>query len=103
MWNYIGAITSQQASSSVLYPGCRNAAVPKPLSLFQKLFPLFQKYITGYVSQELAGERAAVVANPEYSQSVPIELGKSPEENGKSFVQKVSPQARDDELSVCGS
>jgi protochlorophyllide reductase len=87
---------------SSLYPGC---VADTPLfrnhySLFQKLFPLFQKYITGgYVSQELAGERvAAVVADPEYKQSgVYWSWGNRQKKDGKSFVQQVSPQARDDE------
>lgn len=85
-----------------LYPGC---VADTPLfrnhyPLFQKLFPLFQKYITGgYVSQELAGERvAAVVADPEYRQSGAYwSWGNRQKKNGKSFVQKVSPQARDAE------
>lgn len=85
-----------------LYPGC---VADTPLfrnhyPLFQKLFPKFQKYITGgYVSQELAGERvAAVVADPEYKQSGAYwSWGNRQKKNGKSFVQKVSPQARDDE------
>lgn len=87
---------------SSLYPGC---VAETPLfrnhyPLFQKLFPLFQKYITGgYVSQELAGERvAAVVANPEYSQSGAYwSWGNRQKKDGKSFVQRVSRQARDDE------
>jgi protochlorophyllide reductase len=87
---------------SSLYPGC---VAETPLfrnhyPLFQKLFPLFQKYITGgYVSQELAGERvAAVVADPEYRQSGAYwSWGNRQKKNGKSFVQQVSPQARDDE------
>ncbi|MBE9167760.1 protochlorophyllide reductase [Pleurocapsales cyanobacterium LEGE 06147] len=87
---------------SSLYPGC---VADTPLfrnhySLFQKLFPLFQKYITGgYVSQDLAGERvAAVVADSEYSQSGAYwSWGNRQKKDGKSFVQKVSPQARDDE------
>ncbi|MBD2678625.1 MULTISPECIES: protochlorophyllide reductase [Nostoc] len=87
---------------SSLYPGC---VAETPLfrnhyPLFQKLFPLFQKYITGgYVSQELAGERvAAVVADPEYNQSgIYWSWGNRQKKDGKSFVQKVSPQARDDE------
>lgn len=86
---------------SSLYPGC---VADTPLfrnhyPLFQKLFPLFQKYITGgYVSQELAGERvAAVVTDPEYKQSgVYWSWGNRQRKDGKSFVQKVSPQARDD-------
>ncbi|MFN6530590.1 protochlorophyllide reductase [Nostoc sp. ChiSLP03a] len=87
---------------SSLYPGC---VAETPLfrnhyPLFQKIFPLFQKYVTGgYVSQELAGERvAAVVADPEYNQSgVYWSWGNRQKKDGKSFVQKVSPQARDDE------
>jgi len=86
---------------SSLYPGC---VAETPLfrnhyPLFQKLFPLFQKYITGgYVSQELSGERvAAVVADPEYAQSgVYWSWGNRQKKDGKSFVQQVSPQARDD-------
>jgi protochlorophyllide reductase len=87
---------------SSLYPGC---VADTPLfrnhyPLFQKLFPWFQKNITGgYVSQELAGERvAAVVADPEYRQSGAYwSWGNRQKKNGKSFVQQVSSQARDDE------
>lgn len=85
-----------------LYPGC---VAETPLfrnhyPLFQKLFPLFQKYITGgFVSEELAGERvAAVVADPEYRQSGAYwSWGNRQKKDGQSFVQTVSPQARDDE------
>lgn len=85
-----------------LYPGC---VADTPLfrnhyPLFQKLFPLFQRYVTGgYVSQELAGERvAAVVADPEYRQSGTYwSWGNRQKEGRKSFAQRVSPQARDDE------
>lgn len=85
-----------------LYPGC---VADTPLfrnhyPLFQKLFPWFQKNITGgYVSQELAGERVAmVVADPEYKQSGAYwSWGNRQKKEGKSFVQRVSPQARDDE------
>ncbi|NUN65044.1 protochlorophyllide reductase [Pseudanabaena biceps] len=85
-----------------LYPGC---VADTPLfrnhyPLFQKLFPLFQKNITkGYVSQELSGQRvAAVVADPEYRQSGAYwSWGNRQKEDGKSFVQTVSPQARDDD------
>lgn len=87
---------------SSLYPGC---VADTPLfrnhyPLFQKLFPWFQKNITGgYVSQELSGERVAmVVADPDYSQSGSYwSWGNRQKKDGKSFVQKVSPQARDDE------
>lgn len=85
-----------------LYPGC---VADTPLfrnhyPLFQKLFPWFQKNVTGgYVSQDLAGERVAmVVADPEYKQSGAYwSWGNRQKKDGKSFVQKVSPQARDDE------
>lgn len=85
-----------------LYPGC---VADTPLfrnhyPLFQKIFPWFQKNITGgYVSQELAGDRvAAVVADPEYKQSGAYwSWGNRQKKDGKSFVQQVSPQARDDE------
>lgn len=85
-----------------LYPGC---VADTPLfrnhyPLFQKIFPWFQKNITGgYVSQELAGERVAVVvADPEYKQSGAYwSWGNRQKKEGKSFVQRVSPQARDDE------
>ena len=85
-----------------LYPGC---VAETPLfrnhyPLFQKLFPKFQKYITGgYVSQELAGDRVAVVvADTEYKQSGAYwSWGNRQKKDGKSFVQKVSPQARDDQ------
>ncbi|HLP89182.1 MAG TPA: protochlorophyllide reductase [Nostocaceae cyanobacterium] len=85
-----------------LYPGCvaTTALFRNHYPLFQKLFPLFQKYITGgFVSEELAGERVAmVVADPEYNQSGAYwSWGNRQKKNGKSFVQKVSPQARDDE------
>ncbi len=83
-----------------LYPGC---VADTPLfrnhyPLFQKIFPWFQKNITGgYVSQDLAGERVAqVVIDPEYRQSGAYwSWGNRQKKDGKSFVQKVSPQARD--------
>lgn len=85
-----------------LYPGC---VADTPLfrnhyPLFQKLFPWFQKNITGgYVSQELAGERVAmVVADPDFKQSGAYwSWGNRQRKEGKAFVQRVSPQARDDE------
>lgn len=87
-----------------LYPGC---VADTPLfrnhyPLFQKIFPWFQKNVTGgYVSQELAGERVAmVVADLEYKQSGAYwSWGNRQKKNGQSFVQRVSPQARDDEMS----
>ena len=51
------------------------------------------------MSEELAGERVAtVVADPEYKQSGAYwSWGNRQKKDGKSFVQKVSPQARDDD------
>jgi protochlorophyllide reductase len=85
-----------------LYPGC---VADTPLfrnhyPLFQFLFPLFQKNITGgYVTQELAGERvAAVVADPEFKKSgVYWSWGNRQKEGRKSFVQEVSDEASDDD------
>lgn len=86
---------------SSLYPGCvaTTALFRNHYSLFQKIFPLFQKYITGgFVSEELAGERvAAVVADPEYSKSgVYWSWGNRQKKGRKSFVQEVSTEASDD-------
>ncbi len=87
---------------SSFYPGC---VADTPLfrnhyPLFQRLFPIFQRYITGgYVSQEVAGERLAmVVADPQYKQSGAYwSWGNRQRKNRKSFDQKVSAQARDDD------
>lgn len=88
-----------------LYPGC---VADTPLfrnhyPLFQKIFPWFQKNITGgYVSQELAGERVAqVTADPEFKQSGAYwSWGNRQKKDRQSFVQSVSPQARDDQRAV---
>jgi protochlorophyllide reductase len=90
---------------SSLYPGCvaTTALFRNHYPLFQKLFPLFQKHITGgFVSEELAGERvAAVVADPEYSQSgMYWSWGNRQKKNGKSFVQEVSSEASDDDKAA---
>lgn len=85
-----------------LYPGC---VAESPLfrnhySLFQKIFPWFQKNITGgYVSQQTAGERvAAVVNNDEYNQSgVYWSWGNRQKKDGQSFAQEMSPEATDAE------
>ncbi len=87
---------------SSLYPGCvaETALFRNHYSLFQKIFPLFQKNITGgYVSEELAGERvAAVVADPEYNKSGSYySWGNRQKEGRKSFVQEVSNEALDDD------
>jgi protochlorophyllide reductase len=85
-----------------LYPGCvaTTALFRNHYPLFQKLFPLFQRYITGgFVSEELSGERvAAVVADPEYRQSGAYwSWGNRQKKDRKSFVQQVSPEASDEE------
>ena len=86
---------------NTLYPGCvadtplfRNAP-----PLFQKIFPWFQKNITGgYVTQELSGERVAqVVADPEFKQSgVHWSWGNRQKAGRESFIQELSEQASDD-------
>lgn len=83
-----------------LYPGC---VADTPLfrnhySLFRTIFPWFQKNVTGgYVPQELAGERVAlVVADPDYKQSgVYWSWGNRQQVGRKSFVQVVSDEASD--------
>lgn len=90
---------------SALYPGCvaTTALFRNHYSLFQKIFPLFQKNITGgYVSEELAGERVAmVVADPEYNQSgVYWSWGNRQKEGRKSFVQEISDEASDTDKGV---
>ncbi|KAK9790360.1 hypothetical protein WJX73_006842 [Symbiochloris irregularis] len=58
---------------SSLYPGCiaETGLFRNHYGLFQKLFPLFQKYVTkGYVSEEEAGNRLAqVVSDPALDKS----------------------------------
>jgi protochlorophyllide reductase len=86
---------------NTLYPGCV-ADTPlfrNSLPVFQKVFPWFQKNVTGgYVSQELAGERTAqVVADPEFKQSgVHWSWGNRQKEGRESFVQELSEKVTDD-------
>ncbi|QEY31348.1 protochlorophyllide reductase [Synechococcus sp. RSCCF101] len=83
-----------------LYPGC---VADTPLfrntpKLFQRIFPWFQKTITGgYVSQSLAGERVAqVVIDPEFAVSgVHWSWGNRQSRNGRQFSQELSDQATD--------
>ncbi|MDA0673249.1 MAG: protochlorophyllide reductase [Cyanobacteria bacterium] len=83
------------------YPGC---VADTPLfrnhfKLFRTIFPWFQKNITGgYVSQELAGERLAmVVADPDFKQSgVHWSWGNRQKQGRKAFVQKLSAEGSDD-------
>ena len=87
-------------SFTSLYPGCvadtplfRNA--PR---LFRKIFPWFQKNITGgYVSQPLAGERVAqVVADPDFAESgVHWSWGNRQKKNGQQFSQDLSDKVTD--------
>jgi len=85
---------------SSLYPGCvatsnlfRNNG-----PVFQKIFPLFQKYVTGgYVSEEQAGERvAAVTADPGYDRSgVYWSWGSRQKKGRQAYAQEVAPEAQD--------
>jgi protochlorophyllide reductase len=85
---------------SSLYPGCvaTTALFRNSYPLFQKIFPWFQKNITGgYVSEELSGDRVAeVVAKPEYNQSgMYWSWGNRQKEGRQAFVQEVSNEASD--------
>ncbi|MFQ6539067.1 MULTISPECIES: protochlorophyllide reductase [Aphanothece] len=89
---------------SSLYPGC---VADTPLfrntpRLFQKIFPWFQKNITGgYVTQALAGERVAqVVADPEFAVSgVHWSWGNRQKRGGKQFSQELSDKASNPETA----
>ncbi|MGB3496126.1 MAG: protochlorophyllide reductase [Elainellaceae cyanobacterium] len=86
---------------SSLYPGC---VADTPLfrnhyPLFRTIFPWFQKNVTGgYVSQELAGERAAaVLADPEFHTSgVHWSWGNRQKQGREAFVQELSSEGSDD-------
>jgi protochlorophyllide reductase len=88
-----------------LYPGC---VADTPLfrntpKAFQKIFPWFQKNITGgYVTQELAGDRLAqVVADPKFRQSgAHWSWGNRQKEGRESFVQELSEKASDETTST---
>jgi protochlorophyllide reductase len=89
---------------SSLYPGC---VADTPLfrntpKAFQKIFPWFQKNITGgYVSQALAGERVAqVVADPAFAASgVHWSWGNRQKQGGKQFSQELSDKASNPEVA----
>ncbi len=86
---------------SSLYPGCvaTTGLFREHFRLFQVLFPLFQKYITGgYVSEELAGKRVAeVVMDPAYKRSgVYWSWGNRQQKDREAFIQEVSNEAEDD-------
>ena len=86
---------------NALYPGCvaETGLFRNHYSLFQTIFPWFQKNVTGgYVTEELAGERVAkVVADPKFNQSgVYYSWGNRQQEDRTAFVQEISDEAMDD-------
>jgi protochlorophyllide reductase len=86
---------------NALYPGCvaTTALFRNSYPLFQKIFPWFQKNITGgYVTEELSGDRVAmVVADPEFKVSgVYWSWGNRQQVGRQSFAQEVSNEASDD-------
>jgi protochlorophyllide reductase len=92
---------------NTLYPGCvaETALFRDTPKLFQRVFPWFQKNITkGYVTQELSGERVAmVVADAEFAQSgVHWSWGNRQQPGRAAFAQplsaKASNQARGERL-----
>ena len=86
---------------NALYPGCvaETGLFRNHYSLFQTIFPWFQKNITGgYVTEELAGERVAkVVADPGFNESgVYYSWGNRQQEDRTAFKQEISNEAMDD-------
>ena len=86
---------------NALYPGCvaETGLFRNHYSLFQTIFPWFQKNITGgYVTEELAGERVAkVVADPGFNESgVYYSWGNRQQEDRTAFKQEISDEAMDD-------
>jgi len=82
------------------YPGCvaETALFRNHYSLFKKIFPVFQKNITGgYVTEELAGERLAMVVGEEDFgiSGVYWSWGNRQKEGRESFAQEVSDEASD--------
>jgi protochlorophyllide reductase len=87
---------------NALYPGCvaTTALFRNSYPLFQKIFPWFQKNITGgYVTEELSGDRVAmVVADPDFKVSgVYWSWGNRQQVGRQSFAQEVSNEASDDQ------
>ncbi|WP_036479850.1 protochlorophyllide reductase [Myxosarcina sp. GI1] len=86
---------------NALYPGCvaETGLFRNHFSLFQTIFPWFQKNITGgYVSEELAGERVAkIVAEPKYNESgVYYSWGNRQQKDRAAFKQEISDEALDE-------
>mmetsp|Transcript_14192 Transcript_14192/g.23493 ORF Transcript_14192/g.23493 Transcript_14192/m.23493 type:complete len:414 (+) Transcript_14192:140-1381(+) len=87
---------------SSLYPGCvaTTGLFRNHYNLFQTLFPLFQKNITGgFISEELSGLRVAdVVTEDEFGISGGyFSWGNRQKEGRKWFLQEVSDEAGDSE------
>ena len=85
---------------NALYPGCvaETGLFRNHYSLFQTIFPWFQKNITGgYVTEELAGERVAkVVGDPGFNESgVYYSWGNRQQEDRTAFKQEISDEAMD--------
>ena len=85
---------------SSLYPGCvaKTKLFRNTPWLFQILFPLFQKLITGgFVSQSLAGKRVAqVVSDPGFAISgVHWSWGNRQRKNRQQFSQELSDRVTD--------
>lgn len=85
---------------NALYPGCvaETALFRNHYSLFQTIFPWFQKNITGgYVTEELAGERVAqVAADSGFNESgVYYSWGNRQQKDRTAFKQEISNEAMD--------
>jgi len=83
---------------NALYPGCvaETGLFRNHYSAFRKIFPWFQKNLTGgYVTEELAGTRVAdVVALPEYKASgVYWSWGNRQKDGRDAFLQEISDEA----------
>ena len=88
---------------STVYPGCvaDTALFRDTPPLFQRIFPLFQKYVTkGYVTQALAGRRVAdVVTEPAFETSgVHWSWGNRQQAGRDAFSQPLSTRATDPAL-----
>ncbi len=80
---------------SSLYPGCvaKTKLFRNTPKIFQWIFPLFQRFITGgFVSETLAGRRVAqVVASPDFRVSgVHWSWGNRQRKDGRQFSQDLS-------------
>ncbi len=85
---------------SSLYPGCvaKTKLFRSTPKIFQWIFPLFQRFITGgFVSETLAGKRVAqVVSSPEFRVSgVHWSWGNRQRKDGRQFSQDLSDRITD--------